>query len=534
MKARLVDPLLRRCGIHPQHFWVLCRLFGELSDRHEMFGQLGRDRATLKAASLIYFLMMGLFGFLFAMSKPPVMAYFGMFTVLTGFLMLMVLLSETSNSLVNAVEGLVLAHQPINGATYTAAKLTHLARIVLWLGTGLNAIPAFFGLLTRGAAWFYPLLHLLTTYVLGFVIALGCCAVFGWLLRFVHPSRLRAVAQVAEVVPVLLFALNPVLRKPLAAVNWSALLPESEPARVIATGVASLLALGSLSFGIRSLSGDYLVRLSTIMRGGSGRKKERRRNSFLAGMTARWTRGGPPARAAYDYLARMMWRDSHFRRQMIPVIPMVFGMALPALQNWHISPFDSGFSPYHLIPHVFGTILFFLSTYLHYGGDFKAVWVFSIVPAVVFERFALGILGMVWTTWVLIPHLALTAILVFIWPLHNALLFCAYSLSFATAYLALMLRRVEGVPFSTQPVTSSNAFLMPLMLLGGLTMAAIVWLQHLVIFRSPPLVLGATVALAGAAVYLMPRTGRALAESMRFQLSTLAAESGKIYQEIEA
>ncbi len=47
----------------------------------------------------------------------------------------------------NPVEAHVLAHQPINGATYVAAKLTHLVRILLYLVPAMNAIPAFGGLL---------------------------------------------------------------------------------------------------------------------------------------------------------------------------------------------------------------------------------------------------------------------------------------------------------------------------------------------------------------------------------------------------
>ena len=67
---------------------------------------------------------------------------------------------ETGNSLVNPVEAAVLAHQPISGATYTAAKLTHLITVVLYLVAGLNVAPALAGLTLKGAPWFYPLAHM--------------------------------------------------------------------------------------------------------------------------------------------------------------------------------------------------------------------------------------------------------------------------------------------------------------------------------------------------------------------------------------
>ena len=41
-------------------------------------------------------------------------------------------LPEIAEGLVNPVEGLILAHQPVNGHTWLAAKLTHLIRIVVY------------------------------------------------------------------------------------------------------------------------------------------------------------------------------------------------------------------------------------------------------------------------------------------------------------------------------------------------------------------------------------------------------------------
>ena len=121
--------------------------------------------------------------------------YASNFLVFNAVVLLSVLLPETSNSLLNPAEGLVLAHQPINGATYTAAKLTHLARIVFYLALGLNAIPAAAGLLVRGTNWSYPFMHLLAALAAGLFEALLCCALFGWLMRFVPVRRLERRAS---------------------------------------------------------------------------------------------------------------------------------------------------------------------------------------------------------------------------------------------------------------------------------------------------------------------------------------------------
>ena len=59
-----------------------------------------------------------------------------------------------------------------DGATYTAAKLTHLASIILYLVPAMNAVPALAGLLLKGAGWSYPLFHLAVALALGDALAM--------------------------------------------------------------------------------------------------------------------------------------------------------------------------------------------------------------------------------------------------------------------------------------------------------------------------------------------------------------------------
>ena len=94
----------------------------------------------------VYFVLSALISVVMVVAqRTSLPAYYAFFLIFTAFLLLTVLLMETGNSLVNPEEGLVLAHQPVNGATYTAAKLTHLARIVLYLTTGDERCPGVSG-----------------------------------------------------------------------------------------------------------------------------------------------------------------------------------------------------------------------------------------------------------------------------------------------------------------------------------------------------------------------------------------------------
>src|SRR5664280_12054 len=153
LRGPAVSRVLRRFGIDPHRYWLLVDLFGELTDRREMLGHLGRDGVGLKMIAGIYGLFTAVLAGIQVLLAVPVGTYFATFLGITALMLLMVLLSETSNSLVNPVEGLVLAHQPINGATYTAAKLTHLLRVLAYIVPSLNLLPALGGILLPGAAW---------------------------------------------------------------------------------------------------------------------------------------------------------------------------------------------------------------------------------------------------------------------------------------------------------------------------------------------------------------------------------------------
>ena len=187
----------------------------------------------------------------------------------------MVLLSETANSLVNPVEGLVLAHQPINGATYTAAKLTHLLRVLAYTVPALNLLPALAGLFCPKAPWTYPLLHFSLPACSAGDRAF-CCAFFGWLIRFFPPARLKTIGQIAEG------------RRPCCSSSLCRALPALcqdqstrrcpclRPGMLLLLGIALRLppSLGVI-FGLRALSGDYLVRVSAIVHGASHARPRR-------------------------------------------------------------------------------------------------------------------------------------------------------------------------------------------------------------------------------------------------------------------
>ncbi|HVX66525.1 MAG TPA: hypothetical protein VHA11_07980 [Bryobacteraceae bacterium] len=526
LRGPFTNRVLRALGIDPRRYWLLMDLFQQLSERRDMFSQLGRDETTLRAVTLLYFGMASLAGILAVLARPALDHYFYGALAYTGFVVLSILLPETSNSLVNPVEALVLAHQPIDGATYTAAKLSHLARLVVYLETGLNAVPALAGVMLSGAEWYYPLVHLAAALALGTVLALLCCALFGVLIRIVPAPRLKAAGQLAEIAPWLAFMLREQLRGLLAGMAPA---PEAR-AWVAASG--GLIAATGVVLGLRSLSGDYLVRVSAIVHGRSPAKTTPRR-SLAGALAARWF-AGPFSLAGFAYTSRMMLRDWQFRRQVLPMTLLFLVPALLLGRKLFVSPFGEAFAPLHLLPHACGLLLLLACTFLPYGNDHGGAWIFLLAPAGALGGFARGVYALLWIEVLLIPHALLLIALAWSWGLPQAALFLAYSLAVSSVYLAFELRLIEGVPFAKPPDAAMGSTLLPVLILAGVGTSILVGLQFFVVFRSPAAVAGAT-AVAAAAAYFLTRSGLGQFETaISFHLAQLAGRYGNLYQEVRA
>jgi hypothetical protein len=528
LRGRAASRLLAGLGIDPKRYWLLMDLFGAMADHGETMDQLGWSGSALKTLSLIYFLMTGVMTLMMAIARPAPMLYSATFLGLTAFLMLVTLVSEAGNSLVNPAEGMVLAHQPINGATYTGAKLSHLFRIVLYLVPAMNAAPALAGLRLKGADWRFPVLMMGEALGVGLLAALLTCSTYGWLLRFVPAKRLKAAAQIAGGVPFLLFMFTSSLKK--AARVAASFIPRDTAVRLgieIALGAA---AIAIVVFGIRSLSADYLVRVSSITRGGRG-KFRRAGRPRIADIVARF-RGGPGARAGFAYVSRMITRDYQIRRQIVGFLPMLIILAGGAIKSISTDPFLRKFTPLHLAPHVIGLYLFIVCSILAYGSDFKGAWVFQLAPAGVLGRFACGVHAFLWVAAVLGPHVLLFPLLAWFWgPWHSAL-FVLFSAGVVSLYLGFALRLIESIPFSRQPEVKRGAMTLPLMVLVLLVAGIASGLQHFLLFRSETAVL-ASAAVLGLASWAV--TGRSLSAfefKMRFTLGLISGESKLIYTEI--
>ncbi len=536
--------LLERCGVDVRRFWLLVDLFETLGARQEVVG-LGDDY-SMRALMSVWFVLSALGSVVAAAIGAAPGVYLAVFLGLTVFQLGVLLLPEIAESLVNPVDGLILAHQPVDGATWSGAKLAHLTKIVAYAVTGLNAVPAFVGLtLPHGDAALrlvYPLLHFLVALGVGLVFALLCCSVFGWLVRIVPVRRLKAAAAMVQVLPMLAmmgFNTRDLIRETVSGWAASIEVPASWLAagESVPGGPATMLGAASVVvaavavvFGLRAFSRDRLIRVAGLMSAGGGRRRRRWRwanpGPWMAGPA-----GGQAGRAGFEYLRAVMVRDWQFRRNMAQTLPgPIVGFIAVLAVGRDVSPFGPDFAFAHFLPHLFGITAIFVCSFLAYGNDHKGIWCFAVAPDSASRPFARGIHAWLWLLLVVVPHAGWLLVLAWSWGVRDAVLFVAFSTAVAFLYLGASLRLIDGVPFGKQTPPTRSAMLFGVMILYLVGLAGAIGIQY-VLFRSVAAVIAATL-VAGLGAYLLTRL--TLADfAVRILASLRPAMPGSIFGAIQ-
>lgn len=523
--------LLERRGIHPRQYRVLVDLYETLGARQELVGLAGHGE--VQAFTAIWFVLASLMGVVLVAIGMAPETYLLVFVALTVLQLSVVLVPEVTESLVNPVDGLVLAHQPVTGATRWAAKLTRLVRIVVYVVTGINAVPALVGGLLPLTGVYshlaYPPVHFAVALAAGLVAGLICCSLFGWLVRFVPVRRLKAAAATLQAVPMtLIFGFRYIddliaeleawaasIELPAAWIAAAAAIPGGFRAMAVAAAVA--VATLAVVFGLRALSRDQLIRASSVMQRGIGTRRPQRGRLRIAGWVARIA-GGQPARAGYEYLRALLFRDWQFRRTMAMHAPGLLVMLIALLVvGRDPSPFDPGFAPAHFLPHLLGMAVLIVCLSLAYGNDYQGVWSLAVVPDDRLRPFARGVHAALWVLVVVLPSAFWLPVLAWSWGMVDAVVFFAYCLAVASFYLGVGLRLIAGVPFGSQMGPARNTLAMGALLVLGIAVAVAVGIQY-VLFRWVAAVIGMTIAVAVGAGFLTSITLDDFAKRMRDSL----------------
>ena len=532
--------LLRRCGIEPRRYWILVDLFETLGKRQE-FARMGSDAYSMRTLTLIWFFFSGVLSVLMAAYGANAGVYLLVFLALTAFQLSMLLVPEIAEGLVNPVEGLILAHQPVDGATWLAAKLTHLIRIVVYVVAAINGVPALVPLLGASGEGFlplfYPILHLPAALGVGLVVGFLCCSLFGWLVRFIPVRRLKAAAAMVQVIPMFIAAGFQFLSASGALMNdlpgwfmsidppgaWLGIgnaVPGGFPA-LLGVLVFALITAAAIP-GLRALSVDHLIRVSSLMHSGARVRRRVWRGWSMGPRIARFA-GGQAGRAGYEYLRSMVLRDWQFRKNMAMNTPYLFiGLIALLVLGTETTPFAAGFAYTHFLPHLIGVMVLFTCLFLAYGNDYKAVWSFAIVPDSSFRPFARGIHGGLWLLLVAVPNFICFLVLTWSWGVTDALWVIAFSTAVASLYLAVGLRLIDGIPFGKQTPPARQVVTMAMMVVYFVVLSLAIGIQYLV-FRSVVAVAAVTIMVSVGACYLTKATLADFASRIRQSLNPGAA-----------
>ncbi len=512
--------LLRRNGIDPRQYWILVDLFETLGKRQEVTG-MSSDAYSMRTFTIIWFFFSGVLGVVIGAYGATAGIYLLVFLVLTAFQLSMLLIPEIAEGLVNPVEGLILAHQPINGATWLAAKLTHLTRLVVYVVAGVNGVPALIPLLGPSGEGFrplvYPVLHIFAALGVGLVVGFLCCSLFGWLVRLVPVRRLKAAAAMVQVFPMFIAACLQLLslrvdelwswgmsiELPEAWLGIGDRVPGGFPALVAVMGLA--LTTAAVVLGLRALTVDHLIRVSSLMHSGATVRKQGPRRWSIGSCVASFA-GGQAARGGYEYLRLMMMRDWQFWKNMgLNAAYLIVFLVVLLFVGREVTPFASEFAFTHFLPHLIGLIIFMGCLYLAYGNDYKAVWSFAIVPDTAFRPYVRGIHAGLWFLLVALPHAFWLLVLAWSWGVRDALWVIAFSTAVTSLYLAVGLRLIDGLPFGKQTPPARQVVTAAMTMIYLLVVSGAIGIQYLM-FRSVVAVAAVTIMASVGAYYLTMAT----------------------------
>jgi hypothetical protein len=553
LQFKSVGKLAGFLGINFRQYRILLRLFSTLSDRLEFMGMT----AVLNKA-LGFYLFFSLLPSLAVFANPPLPGYLLFMIGFSMFSILWILLMDAGNSIMNPDEASVLAHQPISGATYIAAKLTHVLIIVSGVIPALNLIPAIAGLHLHGSRWFYPLTHLLAAYLAGLFIAFLVCGLYGWLFRFISPANLKNAALWLQLITFLLMpafqqvailasagklrAAGTLLRSSWMPWRWFVAIGLTGHSgypgfSAWEAGAACLITCLFIAFGLRAFRADYMAKVADLIQGSASRVNRRSRMPWLSPLI-RKIAGAPSGYGAFSFVSVMLRRDWNFRRQIIPVmVPFLIAPLAAVIRSIRKSPFVSGsyairdFSLMHLFPHFLGMILATACLLIPYTAEPKGSAIFINLPIGRLRPFVRGIFSSLWMP-VAILHLCLLGPCIWFWGIAHGLLYIGFSVALVSIYASLAILLIDGLPFANA-FKPSMANALPLIYLAAaipiLFFAVIQWL----VFYSALMVLVMAAAMALLAFVIAHFSLGRLEEKARTNLKQLGFLPTEMFKELE-
>ena len=432
------------------------------------------------------------------------------FTLLTLFVSMTMLAFTVISRLeviINPTDYRTLAHFPVSSRTYFLVKFTHVLLYIVVFAGVLNLPPAILGIWSKNAPIFFPVVYLPASFMAAFFVVGFISAFYGYLIKLYRWERFRDLVAYSQLVLAILvplcFYLLPhlisIFRVALVDWNqigelkWVYILPCSWFAglvhfilgetrsvflylsilSVLSTVLCVVIPLGRISL-------KYAEHVSLLLESPNTIRKVNRVGNRLTSLLK-----NTETRAGFQLVSIYLKRDRNVKVRlfgklgvslaavvpMIPVIPELIGR-----------PFSIGLaigvSIYSFC--VCAYVLSCLLSILRFSEDWKAAWIFTIVPVESHDSFFKGAKLAIIVYFVVPYFIILTGIYVFLWHPFFVLVYILPSLIGSLCYLSFCWISMITLPFSQEPQEKKGIDDLVPFLLGLIVFSGVLGIQYIV------------------------------------------------------
>jgi len=311
-------------------------------------GRLGRPRGLIFVLAM--YAVLGLLLGLLAFSHTDVFTFSLIVCAYTFLVAGMAMVGEASTLLFDPAENDILGHRPIHPRTLLLAKSLGMVALAMMMALAINLLPMFFGLVVRGARWWFPIAHLVSLVLLVLFSTSVVVFAYALLARLVSRRTFDTIAswsQVAvtavliasyQIVPRLMDRMqnfrvdtaHPVLL--FLPPAWFAsltqlLLGADTGPRTIGMAAAAVLSTPVIGWAaLRYLAHDYTRQLAALSEtpvaaAAPETGKARARAVKIDSMFGAWLRD-PVERASFRLAVAYLTRDRDVRMRVYPTLAL--------------------------------------------------------------------------------------------------------------------------------------------------------------------------------------------------------------------
>jgi hypothetical protein len=348
----------------------------------------------------------GLFISLLAISGADVFLYSIVALSYTSFLVALIVLIESANTIFNPSESDIIGHLPISSETLLAAKILNLLSFAMLFAVAANLFPSIMGIwAARSGLSFIPAYALAVAAVSLFIIAI-IVSCYGLLMRHISKERFDnfvAWAQAGLTLAVILgYQLLPHLADRQEMTSrfefryyllfyppaWFAgltmlLMGNFEPgyALLAALGLGSLAV--SVAVAFKKIAADYSQ--EAIIASGMRKERAERVPKKLSGLFASLLLRDSVERAIFDLVSTYLRRDREIKVRLYPSLATFFFFPLLSLIAGKLEdPFSGVFESDHIYTLLAAEMVPFVSLAavegLLFSNHHQASYVFHVAP----------------------------------------------------------------------------------------------------------------------------------------------------------